>query len=149
MNGPLIENAPILAPAAVLVAWSLVMLLWVTVTRFGAFNAAGVKLPEVPAGTRYQDAESNLPDKVNWKSHNFTHLMEQPTLFYGVVGILALAGAGSGINVTLAWGYVGIRVVHSFWQSLVNTLPVRVSLFALSTIFLVGLAINALRATLF
>ena len=31
--------------------------------------------------------------------------MEQPTLFYAAVGILALAGQSGGINTTLAWSY--------------------------------------------
>jgi len=90
-----------------------------------------------------------MPAKVNWKSHNYTHLMEQPTLFYAVVAVLALAGEGSGINASLAWAYVGIRVVHSIWQSTINIISVRVALFTASTLVLWGLAINAVRATLF
>ena len=143
------QNIPILAPAAVLVLWSLLVLLWMTVTRFSAFAKAGLKLNEAERGTRYIEVESMMPPKVNWKSHNYTHLMEQPTLFYAVVAVLALAGAGDGVNVTLAWAYVGIRVVHSFWQALVNIVPVRAALFTLSTLCLLALSINAVRVTLF
>jgi hypothetical protein len=142
------QHIPILAPAAVLVLWSLVMLVWMTVTRFKAFAAVGLKLNEAEAGSRYCDVEPMMPTKVNWKSHNYTHLMEQPTLFYAVVAILALAGAGSGINVTLAWAYVSLRVVHSIWQATVNIVAVRVVLFSLSTLCLLGLAVNAVRVTL-
>jgi hypothetical protein len=73
--------------------------------------------------------------------------MEQPTLFYATTVILALAGEGSGTNLALAWAYVGLRIIHSLWQSLVNTLPVRITLFVLSSVCLLGLAINAVRAT--
>jgi len=139
----------ILAPAAVLILWSLMMLLWIVFTRFPAFKKAGVDLANAEPGGRYSDIESTMPANVNWKSHNFTHLMEQPTLFYAVVAVLALAGATSPINVTLAWGYVVLRILHSLWQALVNTVPVRFGLFALSTVCLVGLAINAVRATVF
>ncbi len=142
------QNIPILAPAAVLILWTLIVLLWVTVTRFPALKAAGPKLREVRGVSRYSDIEHLLPPRVNWKSHNYTHLMEQPTLFYAVVAILALAGAGSGINVSLAWAYVGLRVVHSLWQCLVNRLPVRIALFTLSSLCLLGLSVNAVRATL-
>jgi hypothetical protein len=38
------EQIPILAPAAVLVLWSLVVLLWMTATRFPAFAKAGLTL---------------------------------------------------------------------------------------------------------
>jgi hypothetical protein len=143
------ETIPILAPAAVLVLWSLIVLLWMTATRFPAFAKVGLTMSNAEPGSRYVDVEPMLPAKVNWKSHNYTHLMEQPTLFYAVVAVLALAGEGSGINVTLAWAYVGIRVVHSIWQSTVNIISVRVALFTVSTLVLWGLAINAVRATLF
>ena len=143
------ETIPILAPAAVLVLWSLIVLLWMTATRFPAFARAGLKMSEAEPGSRYVDVEPMMPAKVNWKSHNYTHLMEQPTLFYAVVAVLALAGEGSGVNASLAWAYVGIRVVHSIWQSTINIISVRVALFTVSTLVLWGLAINAVRATLF
>jgi hypothetical protein len=143
------EQIPILAPAAVLVLWSLVVLLWMTATRFPAFAKAGLKISEAEPGGRYVDVEPTMPAKVNWKSHNYTHLMEQPTIFYAAVVILALAGEGVGINASLAWAYVGFRVVHSIWQSTVNIISVRVTLFTLSTLCLWVLAINAVRATLF
>jgi hypothetical protein len=143
-----VQDMPILVPAAVLVMWSLIVLFWMVATRFPAFTKAGMDLSKADPGVRYQDVEAQLPANVNWKSHNYTHLMEQPTLFYVTVAILALAGAGTGVNVTLAWAYVVLRIVHSFWQILVNTIPVRIGLFALSTCFLFAMAVNALRATL-
>jgi uncharacterized MAPEG superfamily protein len=140
-------NAPILAPAAVLILWSLVMLFWMAGTRVPAAN----KLPRAgptPVGIRGQDLDPLLPPQVAWKSHNYTHLMEQPTIFYATVVILALVGAGTGINVLLAWGYVGLRIAHSIWQATVNTVAVRLPLFLASTACLVVLAVNAAIATL-
>lgn len=141
-------NSPILAPAAVLVLWSLIMLTWMAVTRFPAMSKAGIDLKTAPPGGRGIDLEPVLPTKTNWVSHNYTHLMEQPTLFYAVVGILALSGAGVGTNVTLAWAYVGLRIVHSLWQALVNVTAVRFLIFLASTICLFMLAVNAVRITL-
>ena len=143
------EQMTVLAPAAVLVLWSLVMLLWMSATRFPAFAKAGLKVGEAEPGSRYVDVESMMPARVNWKSHNYTHLMEQPTIFYAAVLILALAGEGSGINLAFAWAYVAIRVVHSIWQATVNVISIRVTLFTVSTLCLWVLAINAVRATLF
>ena len=134
-----------LAPAAVLVAWSLIMLGWAAATRLPALSRIGGMANAKPGG-RGQDLEGVLPPLVNWKSHNYTHLMEQPTLFYAVVAILAIVGAGR-IDVALAWGYVGLRVVHSLWQATVNRVPVRFMLFSLSTFCLIGLAIRAVLAT--
>ena len=141
--------APVLGPAAVLILWSLVVLLWVVLTRFPAFAKLGMDVSKAGPGTRYVDVEPNMPTKVNWVSHNYTHLMEQPTLFYAVVAVLAIAGDTSAANVALAWGYAGLRIAHSLWQGLVNTLPVRIILFTLSTFCLIALAINAVRLTVF
>ena len=141
-------SAPILAPAAVLVLWSVVMLYWMAGTRIPAMGKSGADLKSAKPGGRGVDLEGVLPDTVNWKGHNYTHLMEQPTLFYAAIAILALAGAGDGVNVQLAWGYTGLRIANSLWQSLVNTIPVRFALFIASSLCLTVLAINAVRVTL-
>lgn len=143
------HNVSLLAPAAVLILWSLAILMWMVVVRLNAFSAAGINLAESEPGVRYADIESTMPAKVNWLSHNYTHLMEQPTLFYAVIAVLTLADAGSGVNIAAAWGYVAIRMAHSLWQGLVNILTVRVGLFTASTLCLWVLAINAVRATVF
>ena len=140
-------NSPIFAPAAVLVLWSLVMLFWMVVTRVPALAKAGVSLASVVGG-RGGDLEGVLPDKVNWKAHNYTHLMEQPTIFYPTIVILALTGADSVLNVQLAWAYVILRIVHSIVQATWNRVAVRFGLFAISTGALLVLAINAVRATI-
>ena len=142
------EIPAILGPAAVLVLWSLVVLLWVTSTRFPAFAKAGINIANTPRGARYADVEQNMPAKVNWVSHNYTHLMEQPTLYYAVVLVLAVAGDTSGLSTGLAWAYCSLRIVHSLWQGLVNTIPIRFLLFLLSSLCLAALAIRAVMLTL-
>ena len=74
--------------------------------------------------------------------------MEQPTLFYAVVAILAIAGDASAVSLAAAWGYTGLRIAHSLWQGLVNIVKIRIVLFTLSTLCLWVLAINAVRITL-
>lgn len=140
-------EARMLAPAAVLVAWSLAMLIWMTMTRLGALSKIGRKAGDAKPGGRGKDLDGVLPDVVNWKAHNYTHLMETPTLFYATVVILALLGGGA-TDVLVAWIYVALRILHSLWQSLVNTIPLRLALFALSVVALVWLAVSALRLTL-
>ncbi|RIV84536.1 MAPEG family protein [Aurantiacibacter zhengii] len=146
-------NTQILAPAAVLIVWSIVMLVWMALTRFPAMarmgkgGGGGAGLGKAKPGARGQDLEGRIPDEVNWKAHNYTHLMEQPTLFYAVVVILAIAGSAHD-TVIAAWVYTGLRIVHSLWQALVNTLPVRFTLFVLSTLALAYLAVRALFATI-
>jgi MAPEG family len=139
-------QAQVLAPAAVLVLWSLVMLVWLAATRLPPLFKQPGGIAAAKPGGRGADLEGVLPDEINWKSHNYTHLMEQPTLFYATVVILALMGPNEG-DVAIAWGYVVLRIVHSLWQATVNKVPVRFTLFILSTICLLLLAIHAFELT--
>lgn len=134
-----IETA-ILAPAALLASWTMLVFLWLLSRRLPAFKSAGINMP---AGFRGADSEAQMPAKANWLSHNYTHLMEQPTVFYPVVIILALLGDGSAVSLNLAWAYVASRVLHSLWQGNVNTIPVRFGLFALGSLCLIALAVRA------
>lgn len=135
-------HSPILAPVVALVLWSLVVLMWVVVTRMPALKAKGIDLSKV-VGSKPGGLDGVLPDNVQWKAHNYIHLMEQPTLFYAVCLALAVAGAGDGLNAQLAWAYVGLRVLHSLVQGTVNIIRYRFLLFFLSTIALGWLAVNA------
>ncbi len=139
------QNA-MLAPAAVLVVWSLVMLVWMAATRLPALAKLNMP-PEQTRGGRGSDLDGVLAPELQWKAHNYNHLMEQPTIFYAVVVVLAIAGAEE-LDVWLAWTYVGLRVVHSFWQAVVNTIPVRITLFMISSIVLGVMAVRALMVTL-
>lgn len=140
-------QAQMLAPAAVLVAWTLVMLVWMAATRLPALRKMG-GLGNAKPGGRGQNLEGVIDDRINWKAHNYAHLMEQPTVFYAAVLMIAMMGANP-TDVLFAWIYVALRIVHSIWQSTVNVVKVRFLLFALSTLALLVLAVRALMLTLF
>ncbi len=143
----MIIESPIFAPAIVLVLWSLVMLGWLAITRLPAMARAGISLTSV-VGARGANLEGVVPDKVNWKAHNYAHLMEQPTLFYVTVVILGLVGQGDGLNLQLAWAYVILRIAHSIVQATWNRVIVRFTLFSAATVALLMLAVHAAIATL-
>ncbi len=140
-------QAQMLAPAAVLVLWSLVMLFWMAGTRFPAISKIGSSVDSAKAGSRGLDLEGVIPDNVNWKAHNYSHLMEQPTIFYPTVIILAILGAGP-IDVTLAWIYVALRIIHSVYQATINLVKIRFLIFLVSTLTLTVLAVRAAMAAL-
>ena len=138
-------SSPMLAPVVALVAWTMVMWLWMYLTRIPAINRARMKLdPNAPRGEQM----SQLPASVRWKADNYNHLMEQPTLFYAICLCLALMGLGEGSNLLMAWGYVGLRVVHSLVQVLINKIELRFAVFMLSSLLLIGLTFNAAMALL-
>jgi hypothetical protein len=141
-------NTSILAPAAVLVAWSLMMLFWLAGTRFPAMMKSGVDLKNGPPGGRGQEVDQIVPPSVAWKSHNYTHLMEQPTIFYAAVLIIAVAGASTPLMVSFAWAYTILRIIHSLYQATINIVMVRFGIFVLATICLVVLSAHAVISTL-
>ncbi|MBZ2190542.1 MAPEG family protein [Alcanivorax sp. JB21] len=135
----------LLGPVIALVAWSMVMWVWMYVTRLPAMRAA--KMTPDPNAPRGQQM-SLLPPQVRWKADNYNHLMEQPTVFYALAISLVLLGVQSGAALYLAWGYVALRIVHSLVQSLINKIEVRFLLFALSNIPLIALTYMAVKAFL-
>jgi hypothetical protein len=133
-------HSPILAPIVALVAWSLVMQVWLYATRIPAMQAAQTPLnPNLAPG----ELTAALPPHVRWKADNYNHLMEQPTIFYAIALALALMDFGGGLNLLLAWTYVALRIVHSLVQATVNKIIVRFSVFMLASLCLLALTIQA------
>ncbi|MFN9848435.1 MAG: MAPEG family protein [Alphaproteobacteria bacterium] len=132
--------SPILQPVVALVLWSLVMWVWLYATRIPAVQKAQVPMDP---GMTSADLAAALPASVRWKADNYNHLMEQPTIFYATALALAVAGQGDGLNAQLAWGYVGLRVVHSLVQATTNIIMVRFALFMIASLVLATLAIRA------
>jgi len=133
-------STEILGPVTALLLWTCVIWAWMYITRIPAIQKMGMKMdPNLPNGQQMGE----LPAQVRWKADNYNHLLEQPTLFYAVALTLALLGAGEGMNVTLAWCYVGMRVVHTLQQTLWNKIEVRFALFFLSSLILIALVVRA------
>ncbi len=135
--------SPILVPVVALVAWTLVVMVWMMFARMREFRRLGVNFSNIPNGSRGVDLEGRADPRAQWKSHNYNHLMEQPTIFYAIAITLALMGMDQPINVWLAWGYVGFRVVHSLVQGTVNIVRFRLPIFLLATFCLLGLTVHA------
>jgi hypothetical protein len=136
-------RSEILGPVVTLVAWSLVMMLWLYATRMPALARKGISL-KGRVGSKGGDLDGVVEPEVQWKAHNYNHLMEQPTLFYAICITLALMGGGDiWINVWLAWGYVGLRIAHSLVQATTNVVRWRFLLFAAASFCLIGLTVHA------
>ena len=134
--------SPILAPIVALVAWTLLMMIWMIVTRFAAMRRKGISL-KGRVGTRSGALEGVIEDNVNWKAHNYMHLVEQPTLFYAIALTLAIGHGGGGWSTILAWAYVGLRIAHSLVQATVNIVLYRFILWVLSSLALIALTVHA------
>ncbi|MFY8142366.1 MAG: MAPEG family protein [Caulobacter sp.] len=129
-----------IAPVMALVAWSLVIWLWMYVQRIPAMQKAGIK----PQDARFPGSLDKLPDGARQAADNYNHLMEQPTIFYAAALAIQVAGHADGMAVHFAWVYVGLRVVHSLVQTTVNLVALRFLVFVISTGVLAAMVIREL-----
>jgi len=137
----------ILVPVIALVAWTLTVMLIMFAARAPAMKKAGIDIKTVSGG-KPGGLDGVIEDKAQWPAHNYMHLVEQPTLFYAIAITMAVMHAGGGINLTLAWGYVGLRIAHSLVQISFNRVIVRFALFFLSSLVLMALTVQAFRAAM-
>jgi hypothetical protein len=137
------EYSPLLVPVVALVGWTLIVMIWMMAARMREFRRLGVTFRNIPDGSRGVDMDGKADPRAQWKSHNYNHLMEQPTIFYAIVLALAMMGMDQPINVWLAWGYVGFRIIHSLVQGTVNIVRFRLPIFLLATFCLLGLTVHA------
>jgi hypothetical protein len=135
----------ILQPVVGLAAWTMVMWAWMYATRIPAMRRASVD-PNALASDPEMTLDRALPPQVQWKAHNYNHLHEAPTVFYAVAIVLAIVGQGDGLNATLGWLYLVLRVVHSLVQATVNKVTVRFALFVASSLVLLALIVRAAAA---
>ena len=128
----------VMTPVLALVAWTLVMWLWMYATRFPAMQKAGIDPTKIQ---RKGDLDS-LPVEVQRIADNYNHLHEQPVIFYALAVYSHLVGVADELNIMLAWGYVALRVLHSLIQAIWNFVPVRFFVFSASTIVLIVMTVR-------
>ncbi|CAN7362570.1 MAPEG family protein [Caulobacter sp. LjRoot300] len=125
----------LVAPVMALVAWSLVIWVWMYVRRLPAMSRAGIK-PQDAAFPGGLDGLDGLPAPARQAADNYNHLMEQPTIFYAAALAIQVAGHGDALAVGLAWAFVASRVLHSLIQVSVNIVLIRFLLFSAGTLVL-------------
>jgi hypothetical protein len=135
----------ILKPVVVLAAWTMVMWVWMYATRIPAMTKAKTDLDRLASDPDYT-VDHVVPANVQWKAKNYNHLHEAPTVFYAIAVVLAMIGQGDGLNEALGWAYVGLRVIHSLVQAIVNKIMLRFWIFVASSLALVALIVHAALA---
>lgn len=129
----------ILTPVLALVCLSLLVWLWMYATRMPAMSKAGID----PQAAMHPGSLDVLPSGARRVADNYNHLMEQPTIFYALVFYIYLEGIVDPLFIWLAWAYVGLRVLHTLVQCTANIVLIRFSLFSLSTLVLMTMAVRA------
>jgi len=130
-----------LTPVLLLVAWTLVMWVWLYATRLPAMQRHGI----APQEARHPGSVADrMPEHARSVADNYNHLHEQPTIFYALMFFIVLTGGGDSTALALAWGYLVLRVVHSVVQATINLVVLRFSVFALASLVLFALTIREL-----
>ena len=137
LDGKTAELQAFLTPVLLLVCWTLIMWVWMYATRIPAMQKAGVDPDSARHPGTYGD---KLPANVRAAADNYNHLHEQPTIFYALMGFAALTGGGDALMLNLAYGYVGMRVLHSLVQVLSPKVALRFLIFALASFVLFAMA---------
>ena len=122
----------LVGPVLALIAWTFVMWVWMYATRIPAIQAANIDMAEVSR----TGAKLELPPQVARVADNYTHLHEQPTVFYALALAAQVSGALDSASLLLAWGYVVVRVVHSLVHATKNVIIVRFGVFTLGSVVL-------------
>ena len=132
-------------PVLALIAWSMVMLVWLYARRLPTMVRYAVTEARLESG----EAVRRLPPEAQWAADNYNNLLEQPTLFYALCLGVYLAGIVNSDLEYFAWLYVGLRVIHSVVQATFNITVIRFCLFIASSavlgilcILAIGLAFN-------
>ncbi|GJL91712.1 MAPEG family protein [Hyphococcus sp.] len=133
-----------LTPVLALVVWTLIIWCWMYATRIPAMQKAKVH----PQSALHAGALDALPTEARVVADNHNHLHEQPTIFYALAVYSYLVGVGDPLNMWLAWGYVGLRVAHSFAQIVARKVLLRFYMFSASTIILMVIALRNVFALL-
>jgi hypothetical protein len=132
----------LLQPVLAMAVLTLIMFVWMYATRIPAMNKAGINPQDAAAA---KSLGGRLPLKVSQVADNYNHLFEAPTLFYAMIGYIALMGHADALHVVCAWAYFGFRAAHSVVQATANIVIARFLLFVLSW---VALAVMILREVL-
>ena len=128
-----------LTPVLALIIWTLVMLLVMYKRRIPAMNAISKRTQDFIDNPKLGE---QLPASARWAANNYNHLHESPTIFYALMFTIFLMDKVTPLALYCAWAFVVIRIIHSIVHITSNKVIVRFSLFLLSMIALIIMALS-------
>jgi hypothetical protein len=127
------QNA-IFLPMGALALLTFIVLSLIPLRRVGAVRAGKAK----PADFKYGESAA-VPGFVSLANRNYMNLLEMPVLFYVICLMLYVSARVDVVFLILAWGYVGLRTVHSLVHVTYNHVMHRLGLFALSNFVVIAM----------
>ena len=123
----------ILNPMLAMMAWSALIVAILLMTRIPVVIKQWGNLQ---FAKHSDELRPKMSEKFRYITDNYNHIFEQPTLFYAVLIYIQLASASNQMNISLAWAYVSLRMVHSSIQLTSNNVSWRAASFATSSLIL-------------
>lgn len=128
----------------VLAGWSGIMLIWLYALRIPAMIKGKIN----PQKLADRGEKLALPPQISRPADNYTHLHEQPTVFYALALAAHAIGLDDYLSVALAFAYVGVRIAHSLVHATANIVLFRFSLFMIGSLLLAALGARILMRLL-
>ncbi|HEY5683667.1 MAG TPA: MAPEG family protein [Sulfuricaulis sp.] len=113
---------------------TLTAIVWVSVYLTRVREIRRKRIPAQKLANR--SVASQILKNVAGPSDNLINLFELPVLFYVLMVLLFITDRGDGIYLALAWGYVLLRVAHSFIHCTYNRVLHRFSVYLASSLVL-------------
>jgi len=125
-------NAPvILFPPVALAALTFGVFIRLYKDRISEMRSRRIHPQKVATSKQMMDMMQNTQ-----ASDNFKNLFEMPVLFYVVCGYAAITNTTTGLLLACAWGYVFLRMAHTYVHLTSNHVIRRFQLFFASSIVL-------------
>ncbi len=134
---------PIIYPVIAMLALTAMVWLALFATRMPAIAKSG--LP--PHAFATPQGIEQLPSYTVNISNNFKNLCEVPIVFYALCLTLAVSDQVDGTQVSLAWGFVLLRALHSLVQCTYNKVMHRFLAYLGSCLLLWAMLIKLIWAT--
>jgi hypothetical protein len=124
-------NYAILLPPTVLALLTGVVWLRLGSDRLSELRGRRIHPQQVASAKQMADLLQNTQS-----ADHFRNLFEMPVLFYAVCAFLAITQLSTLFLLACAWGYVALRMVHSYIHLTHNKVVRRFQVFVASTIVL-------------
>ena len=117
-------------PAFAMFSWISIMLFYLAYVRIKAVKGREIKFSQFKL-------QEGMPEKIQQVSNNVNNLFQVPLLFFIGCLFLLVLDKVTPLNLFLSWGFVLLRIVHSWVHISENDVNLRFFSFALGVIFLI------------
>ena len=124
----------IFQPMGALALLTFLVLTLIPFRRFRAAFSGAVKRHDFQYGE-----SANVPGWVSIPNRAYMNLLEMPVLFYVICLMLFVSGRGDALFLTIAWIYVGLRVLHTVVLITYNNVFHRLTFFTLSNFAIIAM----------